>query len=70
MVGEDLISRVLMSEALSGISQYYFDMGKLTVHPNHVTLPYNKYECKNIEGIETIENLFRVVNISSFNEIR
>ena len=39
--GKDLVSRVITEDAISGFSQYNFDMGKLTVYSKYVTLPKN-----------------------------
>ena len=70
MGGEDLISRVLMLEAVSEVSQYELDMDKLIVYTKHVTLPDNEDEWKCIKGIETIQNSFREVHIPPFTKIR
>ena len=61
---------MLTSEAISEVSQYDFDMEKLTVYSKHAMLPDNEEECKGIEGLKAIETPFIAVNISPFTEIR
>ena len=45
MGGENLIPRVLTSDAMLEVSQYDSDIDKLIVHPKHVTTPKNKNKC-------------------------
>ena len=49
--GEYIVSRVFMADAIFEVSQYNFDMEKLTVHPKYVTPPKNESKSENIMGI-------------------
>ena len=61
--------RVLTADAISEVSQYDFDMDKMTVFPKHSKLPSNENESKVILGIESILNPFKV-NQSLIQDIR
>ena len=66
---EDLVSIVLTADEISEISQYDFDTEKMTVHPKHATLPNNENKIKDIAGLESIKNPFKV-NIYPIIDIR
>ena len=55
MGAENLITRILTSDAILEVRQYNFEMEKITVHPRHVTLPNNENESKGIAGFKSIE---------------
>ena len=44
--------RVLTADAISEVSQYDFDMEKMTVFPKHFKLPSNEKKSKGIIGID------------------
>ena len=69
-MGEYLISRVLILEAISEVSQYEFNMKKMTVYSKHIMIPDNEGEGRGIAGLETTENPYIVVIISTFTEIQ
>ena len=58
--------QVLTSDTISQVSQYEFNMEKLTVSPKHVKLPRSEEYCRGIAGIDTISNNFKVVNKAEY----
>ena len=60
---EDIIARVLTSNAVSEASQYNFDMEKISVTPKNIKLPNDEDNHKGISGLEEISNTFKEVNI-------
>ena len=62
--------QVLTSDTISQVSQYEFNMEKLTVSPKHVKLPRSEEYCRGIAGIDTIANPFKAVNISEYTKTR
>ena len=52
--GEYLVSRVFSADAISEVSQYNFNMKKMTVVPKHVKLPNSDKKSKGILGLDSI----------------
>ena len=63
------MSRILSEDTISVGSQYDFDMGKMTVVPKDVTPPNGDNERKEILGLDSILNPFKV-NLSPIQDIR
>ena len=63
MGAEDLIPRIIMTEAISEVTQYDSGMQYLIGNPCHVKLPSQEDDLGGIAVLETIENPFKVLNI-------
>ena len=59
---EDLSTRVLTIDSISGVSQYNFNTKDISVSPKHVKLPNNKKYYKGIARLETITVTFKMAN--------
>ena len=48
---KNVIPRVLISDTISEVSQYYFYIEKFSVTLKHVKIPNNLYNQKGVEGL-------------------
>ena len=67
--GEYLVSRVFSADAISEVSQYNFNMKKMTVVPKYVKLHKSNNKIKVILGLHSILNTFKVI-LSTIQDIR
>ena len=61
LAGEDIVSRFLSADAIYEVSQYNFDMEKITVDPKHAKQPNNDKKIKGIIVLDSILNPFKVI---------
>ena len=66
---ENIVSRILTLDALSEVSQYEFERGKMMVYPQNGTPLNNKNEGNVISGLEYIVKPFRI-RLSPIHYIR
>ena len=62
MVDKNISSQFIISDAISEVIQYNFNMDYFKVSPKHAKLHRNKYDYRDISVLKTMKNPFKVVN--------